>query len=144
MDCSRRDAPFPLRGTSPGGERAGWVGRAHPRAPGRPPSHPRRIPERRPQLWPAVQGSSRFPRSITRHYAPGYPIVTPQEHLAVDLVLDPEVAPRKVRALAAQATQTGGLIAVLGLDTYTAWVGDEAFVESARRRAPALDVLSAC
>jgi hypothetical protein len=33
---------------------------------------------------------------------------------------------------------------VLGLDTYTAWVGDEAFVESARRRAPALDVLSAC
>ena len=37
------------------------------------------------------------------------------------------------RALAAQATQTGGLIATLGLDTYTAWVGAESFVESARR-----------
>jgi len=56
-------------------------------------------------------------------------------------VLEPAVAALKAKALAAQATQTGGLIARLGLDTYTAWVGAESFVESARRR---FDVVSAC
>jgi LmbE family N-acetylglucosaminyl deacetylase len=74
-------------------------------------------------------------------YAPGYPITTPDAHLAVDLVLEPGVAALKAKALAAQATQTSGLIATLGLDTYTAWVGEESFVESARR---VLDVVNAC
>jgi LmbE family N-acetylglucosaminyl deacetylase len=74
-------------------------------------------------------------------YAPGYPVLTPEEHLAVDLALSPELADRKVRALAAQATQTAGLLAAVGRETYTAWVGDEAFVESARQ---VLDVVSAC
>jgi hypothetical protein len=31
--------------------------------------------------------------------------------------------------LAAQATQTTGIIEAMGMDTYTAWVGDESFVE---------------
>jgi LmbE family N-acetylglucosaminyl deacetylase len=62
-------------------------------------------------------------------YQPGYPVTTPHRRLAVDLVLDAETATRKVRALAAQGTQTGGLIAALGLDRYTAWVGRESFVE---------------
>jgi len=74
-------------------------------------------------------------------YPPGYPVRTPDADLAVDLVLEPAVAALKAKALAAQATQTGGLIATLGLDTYTAWVGAESFVESARR---VLDVVSAC
>jgi LmbE family N-acetylglucosaminyl deacetylase len=74
-------------------------------------------------------------------YAPGYPVCTPDADLAVDLVLEPAVAVRKARALAAQATQTGPLIAALGRDAYTAWVGEESFVESARR---VLDVVSAC
>jgi LmbE family N-acetylglucosaminyl deacetylase len=74
-------------------------------------------------------------------YAPGYPVRTPDADLAVDIVLEPAVAALKAKALAAQATQTGGLIATLGLDTYTAWVGEEYFVESARR---ALDAVSAC
>jgi LmbE family N-acetylglucosaminyl deacetylase len=74
-------------------------------------------------------------------YAPGYPVLTPDEHLAVNLVLDPDVAARKTAALAAQATQTGGLIVALGRDTYTAWVGAESFVESARQ---GFDVVSAC
>jgi LmbE family N-acetylglucosaminyl deacetylase len=65
-------------------------------------------------------------------YLPGYPVLTRAERLAVDLVLPRDVAVRKVRALAAQATQTAGLIATLGVDLYTAWVGDEAFVETAR------------
>ena len=66
-------------------------------------------------------------------YMPGYPVATPPERLAVDVVLDPVTAARKVRALAAQATQTAGLIAALGVARYTAWVGEEAFVEAVRR-----------
>jgi LmbE family N-acetylglucosaminyl deacetylase len=65
-------------------------------------------------------------------YLPGYPLLTPAERLAVDLVLPRDIAVRKVRALAAQATQTTGLIATLGIDVYTAWVGEESFVEAAR------------
>jgi LmbE family N-acetylglucosaminyl deacetylase len=65
-------------------------------------------------------------------YLSGYPIVTPPEGLAVDVVLDPATADRKVRALAAQATQTAGLIGMLGVDRYTAWVGEESYVEAAR------------
>ena len=65
-------------------------------------------------------------------FLPGYPVVTPPERLAVDVVLGPEVADRKVRALAAQTTQTAGLIGMLGVDRYTAWVGEESYVEAAR------------
>ncbi len=68
-------------------------------------------------------------------YLPGYPVPIPDERLAVDLVLPPEVAARKVAALAAQATQTAGLVAAMGVDRYTAWVGDESFVEH-RRQVP--------
>ena len=68
-------------------------------------------------------------------YLPGYPVVTPPEQLAVDAVLDPAVAARKVRALDAQATQTTGLITTMGRDRYTAWVGEESYVEAARRPA---------
>jgi LmbE family N-acetylglucosaminyl deacetylase len=60
-------------------------------------------------------------------YLPGYPITTPADRLAVDLVLAPDTATRKVRALAAQTTQTAGLIAALGVDRYTAWVSEESF-----------------
>ncbi|TQM38115.1 PIG-L deacetylase family protein [Pseudonocardia cypriaca] len=60
-------------------------------------------------------------------YLPGYPVVTPADRLPVDLELDPHTAERKVRALAAQTTQTAGLIAMLGVDRYTAWVGAESF-----------------
>ncbi|MEU0368811.1 PIG-L family deacetylase [Streptomyces sp. NPDC006283] len=59
----------------------------------------------------------------------GLPVMTPAELLAVDLVLDENTAARKVRALAAQETQTGELIAVMGAERFTAWVGDESFVE---------------
>jgi len=64
-------------------------------------------------------------------YEPGYPVLVAADRLAVDLVLPPDVAVRKVQALAAQATQTAGLIATLGVDCYTAWVGEETFAEAA-------------
>lgn len=70
-------------------------------------------------------------------YLPGYPVTVPGHRLAVDLPLDPATAARKVRALAAQTTQTAGLIASLGVDRYTAWVGRESFVERVSPAHPA-------
>jgi LmbE family N-acetylglucosaminyl deacetylase len=70
-------------------------------------------------------------------FAPGYPVATPASGLAVDLALDPDTVARKVGALAAQATQTAALIAELGVDRYTEWVGDESFVERSPRPATA-------
>jgi LmbE family N-acetylglucosaminyl deacetylase len=81
--------------------------------------------ERRAPRWSALTDSLGI-------YPPGYPVLTPADELAVDLVLDSGVADRKARALAAQETQTAGLIATLGFDCYTAWVGDESFVERVR------------
>lgn len=78
--------------------------------------------ERRELRWRALnEGLGIFP--------PGLPLTTPGHRLAVDLVLDAETAARKVRALAAQETQTGELIAGMGVEVFTAWVGDEAFAE---------------
>jgi LmbE family N-acetylglucosaminyl deacetylase len=62
-------------------------------------------------------------------FLPGYPVFADIPRLAVDLVLDPDIADQKVRALSAQTTQTASLIAALGVERYTAWVGDETFVE---------------
>ncbi len=92
------------------------------------------LAQRRAPRWSALTDSLGI-------YPPGYPVLSPRDRLAVDLVLEPAIAALKAKAPAAQATQTGGLIATLGLDTYTAWVGAESFVESARRL---LDVVSAC
>jgi LmbE family N-acetylglucosaminyl deacetylase len=79
------------------------------------------VPERRVPRWSGLDESLGV-------YLPGYPVTTPAGRLAVDLVLDPGTAVRKVRALSAQKTQTAGLIAVMGLEQYTAWVGEESFV----------------
>ncbi|MDQ3988707.1 MAG: PIG-L family deacetylase [Actinomycetota bacterium] len=78
------------------------------------------VPERRFARWTALTDSLGV-------YLDGYPVTTPIDRLTVDLMLDPDTAARKVRALAAQTTQTAGLIAALGVDCYTAWVGDESF-----------------
>ena len=78
-------------------------------------------PERRVRRWAELNERLGV-------YEAGYPVVVPDDGLALDLVLDPEILDRKVRALAAQATQTAGLIELLGIETYTAWVGEESFV----------------
>jgi LmbE family N-acetylglucosaminyl deacetylase len=64
-------------------------------------------------------------------FAPGYPVITPTGRLAVDLRLDAATTARKVCALRAQETQTASLVAVMGLDIYTAWVAEEYFAERA-------------
>ncbi|HEY5882192.1 MAG TPA: PIG-L family deacetylase [Nakamurella sp.] len=62
-------------------------------------------------------------------FEPGYPMLVPDDRLAVGLDLAPGIVTRKVKALVAQQTQTAGLIEALGVQTYTAWVGDECFVD---------------
>jgi LmbE family N-acetylglucosaminyl deacetylase len=62
-------------------------------------------------------------------FEPGYPQVFPDDRLDLDLVLDPDTLARKVKALAAQTTQTAGLIELMGVDEYAEWVRDEGFVQ---------------
>jgi LmbE family N-acetylglucosaminyl deacetylase len=62
-------------------------------------------------------------------FPPGYPVSVPDDHLAVDLVLQPDIAARKVGALTAQVTQTAGIIEAMGIERYTAWMSEESFVE---------------
>jgi len=62
-------------------------------------------------------------------FEPGYPVLVPDAALAVDLRLERAVVIRKVGALAAQHTQTAGLIATLGIERYADWVDQECFVE---------------
>jgi LmbE family N-acetylglucosaminyl deacetylase len=83
------------------------------------------VPEPWTRQWRAV--NERFDV-----FAPGYPVTVPADRLAVHLALDPDTVARKVRGLAAQATQTAALIEELGIATYTGWVADEAFVEWTR------------
>jgi LmbE family N-acetylglucosaminyl deacetylase len=73
----------------------------------------------------------------------GYPSTVDDGRIAVDLVLDDSTLDRKVRALAAQASQTSGLIARLGLPRYRRWVGQESFVAAARARAHARTAVAA-
>ncbi|HEY7226308.1 MAG TPA: PIG-L family deacetylase [Micromonosporaceae bacterium] len=67
----------------------------------------------------------------------GYPSTVDDERIAVELVLDDRTLDRKVRALAAQVSQTSGLIARLGMRRYKRWVGQESFVEGTRVRSTA-------
>ena len=80
------------------------------------------IAERREARWGQLNANLGI-------YLPGYAVPAPPDRLAVDLVLDPEIVDRKVRALSAQTTQTTGLIEAMGLDRYTAWVGEESFTD---------------
>jgi LmbE family N-acetylglucosaminyl deacetylase len=61
-------------------------------------------------------------------FGAGYPVAVEDDQVVVDLVLDDGTAARKVTALAAQLSQTSGLIAQLGLPRYTRWVARESFV----------------
>ncbi|MEU5911627.1 PIG-L family deacetylase [Micromonospora sp. NPDC047527] len=62
----------------------------------------------------------------------GYPLAVDHDQLAVELVLDDRTLSRKLNALTAQASQTSGLITLMGFSRYTRWVSQESFVEAAR------------
>jgi LmbE family N-acetylglucosaminyl deacetylase len=70
--------------------------------------------------------------------AEGLPLRTPASELAVDLRLGRAELDRKIVALRAQASQTGGLLAAVGEETFRRWWSAEAFVsaESVLDRAP--------
>ena len=78
--------------------------------------------ERRATRWDALNESLGI-------FPPGYPVLTPADRLAVDLLLDADATARKVAALVAQQTQTSALIATMRLDVYTEWVSEESFIE---------------
>jgi LmbE family N-acetylglucosaminyl deacetylase len=68
----------------------------------------------------------------------GLPLRTPASELAVDLRLGPAELDRKIVALRAQASQTGGLIAAVGEERFRRWWSAEAFVsaESVQSQSP--------
>lgn len=59
----------------------------------------------------------------------GMPSVTEPDDLAVNLALESDILSQKVAALAAQSSQTTGLISTLGLERFTQWVAHELFAE---------------
>lgn len=85
------------------------------------------VPERRIPRWSATDADLGV-------YLLGYPVTTADDDLALDLVLDPVTLDRKVRALLAQTTQTAGLVAAMGRETYAQWVQEESFVVAAGSR----------
>lgn len=58
----------------------------------------------------------------------GMPSVTDPADLALDVTLDPVLVGRKLAALAAQSSQTAGLIEGLGVDRFAQWIAREYFV----------------
>lgn len=60
----------------------------------------------------------------------GMPSVTASVDLAVNLALEEDILSQKVAALAAQSSQTTGLISTMGLDRFTQWVSREHFAEA--------------
>ncbi|GAA1647284.1 PIG-L family deacetylase [Catellatospora bangladeshensis] len=60
----------------------------------------------------------------------GLPVRTPRDRLSLHLSLSPAPADRKLVALRAQATQTAGLVAVLGEDTMRDWCAEESFIDA--------------
>jgi hypothetical protein len=57
----------------------------------------------------------------------GSPPRTPSDEIALEVVLDDDLSDRKLVALRAQASQTDGLLAVLGEERYRAWWSSETF-----------------
>ena len=63
-------------------------------------------------------------------FEPGFPTLHRRDELSVDLALDGRWLDLKLRALQAHASQTAGLIDVLGIDRYRRWIVPEMFVDA--------------
>jgi hypothetical protein len=57
----------------------------------------------------------------------GRPRVCAEDELALQLRLAGAALERKVEALLRQGSQTGGLVAAVGLERFSAWVATESF-----------------
>ena len=62
-------------------------------------------------------------------------MTTPADHLALHLDPTPDLLARKRAALAAHASQTTGLVTLMGETTYTQWAASESFVDVQTARA---------
>ncbi|MET0909543.1 MAG: PIG-L family deacetylase [Ilumatobacteraceae bacterium] len=62
-------------------------------------------------------------------FEPGFPTIHRREAVAIDLTLDGEWLDRKLSALQCHASQTSGLIDVLGIERYRRWIAPEMFVD---------------
>jgi LmbE family N-acetylglucosaminyl deacetylase len=71
------------------------------------------------------------------------PVGVPPGELAAHVRLDGVELDRKIAALRAMATQTSPVIAAVGLDTYSAIVAEESFVDARRIADPVMAVASA-
>lgn len=71
---------------------------------------------------------------------PALPLRTPPEDVALEIVLDQDLSDRKLVALRAQASQTDGLVAVLGEDRYREWCAVESYVEAPQPVMPVMPV----
>jgi LmbE family N-acetylglucosaminyl deacetylase len=60
------------------------------------------------------------------------PPETPEAELALEIRLDGDVLERKVRALRSHASQVEPLVAAVGVETFTEWWSQEAFVDATR------------
>ena len=100
---ARRDAPLPLRGTSPGGGRAGWVGRAHPRA-------PRTTPITPPDASPSAAPNYGPPSRARLDFLGALPATWPTGHQ--------RVSPRSRRGQAAFAAEGEGTRWTLGFRSF--------------------------
>jgi LmbE family N-acetylglucosaminyl deacetylase len=80
-----------------------------------------------PEWWAARWGETNARLGI---FEAGYPVTVPDDGLSFHLALDEPTVDRKVRALAAQETQTAALMDLMGPETYAAWVSHESFVDA--------------
>jgi LmbE family N-acetylglucosaminyl deacetylase len=91
-------------------------------------------PERaRPRLLHAVKTDAFADAFADVHdalpiFAPGLPLRTPVDQLALSLDLDDELVDVKLAALRTQATQVAPLVAAMGEARYVEWIRSETFV----------------
>jgi LmbE family N-acetylglucosaminyl deacetylase len=82
-------------------------------------------------LYAAVtQSAARSAQAVDRQlgvYQRGYPVLTPQERIALELELGGDLLTRKRTALAAHESQTAAIVEVLGEERYRTWIANEAF-----------------
>jgi len=79
-------------------------------------------------LYATVTGVDDIDRDLGV-YEPGYPVLTPPEDVAVAIELSGDLLARKRAALAAHASQTASLAALLGEERYLSWIANESFRE---------------
>jgi LmbE family N-acetylglucosaminyl deacetylase len=84
-------------------------------------------------LWAAVTADAQQRMSVVEPVAnafyPGYPLVTPDDSVALRLDLTGDLLDRKFSAIRAHATQSAALVHQLGEDSYRRWWSTETYID---------------